>query len=40
MREGEFRVVIPKDEAGRFVATCSALQGRYPEGGPKLRRGA
>lgn len=29
----EFTVVIEKDEDGRFIAICPALQGCYTEGG-------
>jgi len=32
MRQYEFTIVIEKDEAGRFVAICPALQGCYTEG--------
>ena len=32
MRGYEFTVVIEKDEDGRFVAICPALQGCYTEG--------
>ena len=32
MREYEFTVVIEKDEDGRYVAICPALQGCYTEG--------
>ena len=32
MRDYEFTVVIEKDEDGRFVAICPALQGCYTEG--------
>ncbi|CAN5603664.1 type II toxin-antitoxin system HicB family antitoxin [soil metagenome] len=32
MREYEFTVVIERDEDGRFVAICPALQGCYTEG--------
>jgi predicted RNase H-like HicB family nuclease len=32
MREYEFTVVIERDEDGRFVAVCPALQGCYTEG--------
>lgn len=32
MTEYEFTVVIEKDEDGRFVAICPALQGCYTEG--------
>ena len=32
MIEYEFTVVIEKDEDGRFVAICPALQGCYTEG--------
>lgn len=32
MRDYEFTVVIEKDEDGRFVAVCPALQGCYTEG--------
>ncbi|MDA2936724.1 type II toxin-antitoxin system HicB family antitoxin [Acidobacteria bacterium AH-259-A15] len=31
-RQYEFTVVIEKDEDGRFVAICPALQGCYTEG--------
>lgn len=29
----EFTVVIEKDETGKFLAVCPALQGCYSEGG-------
>ncbi len=29
----EFTVVVERDEDGRYVATCPALQGCYTEGG-------
>ena len=32
MTEYKFTVVIEKDEDGRFVAICPALQGCYTEG--------
>jgi len=32
MQDYEFTVVIEKDEDGRFVAICPALQGCYTEG--------
>jgi len=32
MRNYEFTVVIEKDEDGRFIALCPALQGCYTEG--------
>jgi len=32
MTEYEFTVVIEKDEDGRFLAVCPALQGCYIEG--------
>jgi predicted RNase H-like HicB family nuclease len=32
MKHYEFTVVIEKDEDGRFVAICPALQGCYTEG--------
>jgi len=32
MTEYEFTVVIERDEDGRFVAICPALQGCYTEG--------
>jgi predicted RNase H-like HicB family nuclease len=32
MKEYEFTVVIVKDENGRYVAICPALQGCYTEG--------
>ncbi|MHB8654421.1 MAG: type II toxin-antitoxin system HicB family antitoxin [Terriglobia bacterium] len=32
MQEYEFTVVIEKDEDGRYVAICPALQGCYTEG--------
>jgi len=32
MREYEFSVIIERDEDGRYVATCPALQGCYTEG--------
>jgi predicted RNase H-like HicB family nuclease len=32
MKEYEFTVVIEKDENGRYVAICPALQGCYTEG--------
>ncbi len=32
MQDYEFTVVIEKDEDGRFVAICPALQGCYAEG--------
>jgi predicted RNase H-like HicB family nuclease len=32
MQDYEFTVVIEKDEEGRFVAICPALQGCYTEG--------
>ena len=32
MREYEFTVVVERDEDGRFVAICPALQGCYTEG--------
>ena len=32
MKEYEFTVVIERDEGGRFVAICPALQGCYTEG--------
>ena len=32
MRDYEFTVVIERDEDGRFVAICPALQGCYTEG--------
>jgi predicted RNase H-like HicB family nuclease len=32
MTEDEFTVVIERDEDGRFVAICPALQGCYTEG--------
>ena len=32
MTEFEFTVVIERDEDGRFVAICPALQGCYTEG--------
>jgi len=32
MQNYEFTVVIEKDEDGRFVAICPALQGCYSEG--------
>jgi predicted RNase H-like HicB family nuclease len=32
MKEYEFTVVIERDEDGRYLAICSALQGCYTEG--------
>ena len=32
MREYEFTIVIERDEDGRFIAICPALQGCYTEG--------
>ena len=32
MTEYEFTVVIERDEDGRFLAVCPALQGCYTEG--------
>ncbi len=32
MQDYEFTVVIERDEDGRFVAICPALQGCYTEG--------
>jgi predicted RNase H-like HicB family nuclease len=32
MKNYEFTVVIEKDEDGRFIAICPALQGCYTEG--------
>lgn len=32
MRSYEFTVVIERDEEGRYVAICPALQGCYTEG--------
>lgn len=32
MREYEFLVVIERDEDGRYLAICPALQGCYTEG--------
>jgi predicted RNase H-like HicB family nuclease len=32
MTDYEFSVIIEKDEDGRFVAICPALQGCYTEG--------
>jgi len=32
MKEYEFTVVIERDEDGRFLAICPALQGCYTEG--------
>lgn len=32
VKEYEFTVVIERDEDGRFVASCPALQGCYTEG--------
>ena len=32
MQDYEFTVVIERDEDGRFVAVCPALQGCYTEG--------
>ena len=32
MREYEFTVVIERDEDGRYLAICPALQGCYTEG--------
>jgi predicted RNase H-like HicB family nuclease len=32
MQDYQFTVVIEKDEDGRFVAICPALQGCYTEG--------
>jgi predicted RNase H-like HicB family nuclease len=32
MRDYEFTVVIERDEDGRYVAICPALQGCYTEG--------
>lgn len=32
MREFEFTVVIQRDERGRYLAVCPALQGCYTEG--------
>ena len=32
MRDYEFTVVMERDEDGRFVAICPALQGCYTEG--------
>ena len=32
MREYEFTIVIERDEDGRFLAICPALQGCYTEG--------
>ena len=32
MAEYEFTVVVEKDEDGRFVAICPALEGCYTEG--------
>jgi predicted RNase H-like HicB family nuclease len=32
MREYDFTVVIERDEDGRYVAICRALQGCYTEG--------
>ena len=32
MKEYEFTIVIEKDEDGRYVAICPALQGCYTEG--------
>lgn len=31
----EFTVVLERDEDGRFIATCPALQGCYTEGSTK-----
>lgn len=32
MRDYEFTVVIERDEDGRYIAICPALQGCYTEG--------
>ena len=32
MKDYEFTIVIERDEDGRFVAICPALQGCYTEG--------
>jgi predicted RNase H-like HicB family nuclease len=32
MREYEFTIVIERDEDGRYLALCPALQGCYTEG--------
>jgi len=32
MQDYEFTIVVEKDEDGRFVAICPALQGCYTEG--------
>jgi len=32
MKEYEFTIVIERDEDGRFLAICPALQGCYTEG--------
>jgi predicted RNase H-like HicB family nuclease len=32
MKDYEFTVVIERDEDGRYVAVCPALQGCYTEG--------
>jgi len=32
MTEYEFTVIIEKDEDGRYIAVCPALQGCYTEG--------
>ena len=32
MKEYEFTIVIERDENGRFLAICPALQGCYTEG--------
>ena len=32
MRNYEFTIVVERDEDGRFVAICPALQGCYTEG--------
>ena len=37
MRGYEFTMVIERDEDGRFVAICPALQGCYTEGRPRKK---
>lgn len=32
MKEYEFTIIIQRDEDGRFLAVCPALQGCYTEG--------
>ena len=32
MKDDEFTIVIERDEDGRYVAVCPALQGCYTEG--------